>query len=251
MANKEIILSGVVIAKNNEELLKDCIASLSFCDEIIVVDGGSTDGTVSLAKKLGARVVKGALDNFSRQREIGKNEAKGKWILYIDTDERVSHELKEQILYTISNEKEIHAFRIKRQNYYLGNHPWPKIEKLERLFQKKYLNGWHGRLHETAMVEGEIGELNGLLLHYTHRNLSSMLAKTIEWSGYEAQLRLESKHPKMTWWRFPRVMLTAFYDSYIRQGGWKMGTAGLIESMYQAYSMFITYARLWELQQKK
>lgn len=251
MVNKEIVLSGVVIAKNSEDVIKDCIISLSFCEEVIIVDGGSTDRTVPLAKKLGAKVVKGVGNNFSKQREIGRNESKGKWILYIDTDERVSEELKKEILHVVSHEKIIHAFRIKRQNYYLGNHPWPKIEKLERLFQKKYLKGWYGTLHETAMVEGEMGELDGLLLHYTHRNLSSMLAKTIEWSGYEAQLRADAHHPKMTWWRFPRVMLTAFYDSYIRQGGWKIGTAGLIESMYQAYSMFITYARLWELQQKK
>jgi len=251
MTNKEIMLSGVVIAKNNEKLLGDCIASISFCDEIIVVDGGSTDGTVQLAKKLGARVVQGAHDNFSRQREIGKEEARGKWILYIDTDERVSQALTEEILQTISTENGTHAFRLKRQNYYLGNHPWPTVEKLERLFQKKYLKGWYGTLHETARVEGEIGELHGILSHYTHRDLSSMLAKTIEWSGYEAQLRLDAHHPKMTWWRFPRVMLTAFYDSYIRQSGWKVGIVGLIESMYQAYSMFITYARVWEMQQKK
>ena len=78
-----------------------------------------------------------------------------------------------------------------------------------------------------------------------------MLDKTIEWSKVEAETRFQMNHPKMTWWRFPRVMITAFLDSYFRQGGYKIGVAGLIESVYQAFSIFVTYARLWELQQKK
>ncbi len=78
-----------------------------------------------------------------------------------------------------------------------------------------------------------------------------MLNKTIEWSNEEAMARLESNHPKMTWWRFPRVMITAFLGYYVKQGGWKVGTAGLIESIYQSFSAFVTYARLWELQREK
>jgi hypothetical protein len=66
----------------------------------------------------------------------------------------------------------------------------------------------------------------------------------------EANLRIQANHPKMSWWRFFRVMFTAFYGSYIKQEGWRAGTAGLVESIYQAFSMFITYAKLWEKQQK-
>ena len=77
-----------------------------------------------------------------------------------------------------------------------------------------------------------------------------MISKTIEWSQIEAELRFNANHPKITWWRFPRVMLSAFFDSYIKQGGWRVGTAGIIESIYQAFSIFITYAKLWEKQLK-
>ena len=75
-----------------------------------------------------------------------------------------------------------------------------------------------------------------------------MLNKTIEWSSAEAMLRYNAGHPQMTWWRFPRVMLTAFFDSYIKQQGFRAGAIGLIESIYQSFSIFITYAKLWELQ---
>ncbi len=243
-------LSGIIIAKNGAYLLKDCIESLHFCDEVVLVDAGSTDNTVTLAKQLGARVVRGTDVDFAKQRNIGMQEAKGEWLLYIDTDERVSPQLKEQILAAIQKDS-YDAFRVKRKNFYLGNYPWPKIEQLERLFKKSHLEGWFGKLHETAKVHGRIGDLHGFLFHYTHRNLTSMLEKTIQWSQTEAQLRLDTNHPRIVTWRLIRVMLTGFFDSYIKQGGWKAGTMGLIESMYQSYSMFITYARLWEMQQKK
>jgi len=77
-----------------------------------------------------------------------------------------------------------------------------------------------------------------------------MVDKTLGWSKTEAELRFDSNHPKITWWRFPRVMISAFVNSYIIQGGWRVGTAGLVESIYQAFSIFITYARLWEKQLK-
>ena len=242
-------LSVIIIAKNAEGLIEDCIKSVAFADEIIVIDDGSTDETKEVAKKLGARIVEKITKSFAEKRNIGLKEAKGEWVLYIDTDERISSELKQTIVHAI-NSSEYAAYKLQRQNYYLGNHSWPKIEQLERLFKRSNLNEWYGELHESPRVEGGIGILDGYLLHYTHRDLSSMLAKTIEWSDKEAKLRFDAHHPRMTLWRFPRVMITAFYDSYCKQQGYKVGTMGLIESMYQAFSMFVTYAKLWELQQK-
>lgn len=244
-------LSALIIAKNSEELIKDCIASVKFCDEIIVVDGHSTDTTRELARSLGAVVVEGSPDNFSKQRMIGLEKAKGEWVLYIDTDERVSPELAQEIREKVGSTSQISAYKLKRKNFYLGNNEWPKIEKLERLFRKKNLKSWYGKLHESPEFAGQIGELNGFLLHYTHRDLFTMLAKTNQWSEIEAKLRFDAKHPPIVWWRFFRVFLTGFIDSYIVQSGWKVGTAGLIESIYQGFSMFVTYAKLWEMQQKE
>lgn len=248
-------LSAIILTKNSENLIADCIESVrGLADEIIVIDDSSSDRTADLSRRLGARVEipKSTLKKFSQKRNFGLNKAKNKWIFYIDVDERVSRELKESILEVIVQpQSEYHAYKMLRKNYYFGGHEWPYIEKPERLFKKTSLLEWQGDIHETPVVKGKIGELKGFLLHYTHRDLTSMVNKTIVWSEIEAQLRLKAHHPPMTWWRFPRVMLSAFYDSYIRQQGYKAGTAGLIESVYQSFSMFITYARLWELQQKK
>jgi len=247
-------LSVIIIAKNAENLIQDCLDSVEFCDEIVVVDGGSIDRTNEIAKKAGAKIIKGVEKNFAEMRNTGLHAAKGEWILYVDTDERVSPELEKSIKYkvlSIKHSEEVVAYKIRRKNFYFGNHEWPYIETLERLFKRNALQGWHGALHESPIVKGEVGLLDGYLFHYTHRDLSSMIEKTLMWSQVEAELRFKNNHPKMTWWRFPRVMVTAFYDSYCRQKGYKAGTVGLIESMYQAFSMFITYARLWELQSKK
>ena len=244
-------LSAVIIARNAEDTIADAISSSSFVDEVVVIDGNSSDKTPQISKQHGAHVYSLDSDNFSEMRNYGIEKAKGEWILYVDSDEKITDVLRKNILSAVNKHNSFAAYRILRKNFYLGNYEWPHIEKLERLFKKENLKKWYGQLHESPLVDGKIGELEGYLLHFSHRDLSSMLSKTIEWSKVEADLRLKANHPHMTWWRFPRVMIQAFFNSYILQKGWKVGTAGIIESIYQAFSMFITYARLWEMQEKK
>lgn len=243
------LISGIIIAKNAQDIISDALSSLSFCDEIIVVDNNSTDETVKTAKSFGARVVKGIDGDFAKSRNIGLESAEGKWVLYIDSDERIDSVLQTSILKAVATDTYTH-YSLKRKNFYLGKNPWPKIESFQRLFLRSKIKKWDGKLHETPIVEGKSGLLDGYLLHYTHRDLESMLDKTIAWSAIEAQLRFDTNHPRIVIWRLIRVMITGFWNSYITQGGWKAGTMGFIESMYQSYSMFVTYARLWEMQQK-
>lgn len=245
-------ISAIVITRNEERRIARCLSSLSWVDEMIVVDNGSTDNTREIAKRHGATVVSaGDSRDFSTLRNLGKEKARDGWLLYIDADEVVSKELAKEIAEVISHKSQvISGYEIRRKNYYLG-HEWPGDEHILRLMRRDTLIEWYGELHETARVNGEIRRLNASLLHDTHRTLEEMVVKTNEWSEIEAILRLRSGHSPVVWWRFFRVMLTAFLDSFIRQGGWRVGVVGWIESLYQAFSMFITYAKLWELQQKK
>lgn len=242
-------LSGIIIARNEETMIGEALDSIAFCDEIIVIDNSSTDKTREIAENKKAKVYEIRTNDFSEIRNFGLSKAENGWVLYLDADERIDEELKSLIKGTISANTKYAAFFLKRKNFYFGKHEWPKIERLERLFKKEKLKEWKGKLHESPVVDGEIGKIEqGFILHFTHRDLESMLNKTIEWSTQEALLRYNSGHPKMTWWRFPRVMLTAFLDSYVKQGGYKAGVSGFVESMYQSFSMFVTYAKLWELQ---
>lgn len=244
-----IKISAIIIAKNEEDKIADCIDSLSFCSEILVINNASVDRTAEIAKRMGAKVFENDTVDFSKLRNFGLEKASMSWVFYVDADERVSVDLRKNIGNIL--DLTFSGYSVFRKNFYLGENAWPRIEKMQRLFFKEKLKGWKGALHESPILEGNIGQMEGYLFHYTHRNLSQMLKKTIEWSKIEANLRYESNHPKMTWWRFPRVMATSFFDYYFIQGGYKIGTAGLIESIYQSFSTFITYARLWEMQNKK
>jgi len=244
-------ISAIILTRDAENLLADCLKSVKFCNEIIVVDAGSKDRTLGIAKNNGARIVNSEPNDYAESRNLGLKIAMYDWILYIDTDERVNSELAKNIKNAISSSSDIAAFKLKRKNFYFGNHEWPYIEKLERLFKKEHLKGWYGKIHESPVVEGKVGLLDGYILHYTHRDLSSMVEKTLEWSKIEAELRFKANHPKMSWWRFPRVMMSAFLNSYIKQKGYKAGFVGILESTYQSFSIFVTYARLWELQNRK
>lgn len=250
---KRITLSVIIIARNDQKHLPACMASVAWADEIIVIDNESEDRTAAVAKKHGARVysVKGL--DFSQLRNVGAKRARGEWLLYIDTDETVTPELKKEIIETIQlfdPKTSPKAFFIKRINYYLG-HRWPYQDKMQRLLWKRALIEWHGALHESPKVKGETVTLDEPLIHKTHRTLDEMVEKTNKWSVMEADLRVRAKHPPVTWWRMARVFLTGFFGSFFGQAGYRAGTVGLIESMYQGYSMFITYGKLWEKQERQ
>lgn len=246
------MLSAVLIAKNEEKMIQDCIESLKFCNEIVVVDDGSEDRTAEIAKRFTDKVFKNEDKSkgfVEAVRKFAINKASGDWVLIVDADERITKELADEITEAIKSNK-YSGYKIVRKNYYLGNNPWPATEKMERLFKRDLIREWNWTLHGSPPVDN-LGELKEPMIHFTHSDLTSMLNKTIEWSDEEAKVRFNLKHPKMTWWRFPRVMLTAFLSYYVKQGGWRVGTAGLVESVYQSFSAFVTYAKLWELQNKK
>lgn len=241
-------ICAIIISKNEEEMIGECIDSLTFADEIIVVDGESTDGTAQVAKKKGANVIVHTFNDFSTQRTFALAQTKADWVVYIDADERVTNELAHELKNLIQSTT-YSAFKIRRVNHYLGK-PWPKEDLLERVFKKNRLKGWYGTVHESPSIDGEIGTATHPILHYTHRNLESMLEKTITWSDYEAKLRFDNHHPPITWWRVLRVGMTNFFEYFVAQKGFTAGTVGVIESVYQSFSMMITYCKLWELQRK-
>ena len=253
-------LSVIVITKDEEKLIKDCLESVrELADEIIVLDTGSTDRTIEIAKEKKAKIFsyKGEEMNFSAWRNEALKKAIGDWVFYLDADERVTKDLKEEIEKTIEEEK-FNAYAIPRQNYYLGKAvrfggSYPDYVK--RLFKRENHKGWKGELHEEPIFlsasggEGELGHLENPMIHLTHRNLSSMVEKTNKWSEIEAKLLYDAGHPEMVWWRFLRIMLTEFWYRGIKLQGFRDKDVGFIEVIFQVFSRFMTYAKLWEIQQ--
>lgn len=238
-------ITAVVITKNAEQVIKDCLKSISFADKTLVIDCNSTDKTVEVALKNKAQVVKTEFQDFATLRNLALKYVRTKWTMYADSDERVTDDLKKNILEIIATN--VSAISFNRKNYYLGK-PWPKSEVITRMFQTDKLKKWQGIIHESPVYTGSSVLANGELLHYTHRTIEEMLDKTITWSTFEAKLRYDNYHLPITWWRLIRVYLTGLFNSYLGEQGIRAGKIGLIESLYQGFSMYITYLKLWELQ---
>ncbi|MCJ7792459.1 MAG: glycosyltransferase family 2 protein [Candidatus Marinimicrobia bacterium] len=253
---KEKKLSVVIITRNEAKNIAACLQSVQWADEVILVDSGSTDKTREIAQKAGAKIISLPFKElaFAQWRNEGLKAAKGKWLLYVDADERVTPELKKEIETLIKGKPDVAAYQIPRRNYYLGKEvryggAWPNYVK--RLFLREKLKRWEQKLHEDPVFEGELGTLKNPLLHQAHQSLTAMMAKTSQWSKIEAELLDEAHHPPVTWWRILRMMLTEFWERGIKLQGWRDGTVGWIELIFQMFSRFATYAQLWELQQKK
>lgn len=254
-----MILSIVVLTRNAEEKLGDCLKSVKGLGEIIVLDGGSNDKTLEIAKKYGARIIKQKKGSYDTWRNQGKGEASGEWLFYIDPDERVTPELKKEIQnIVVAGPDALHsppnAYAIARRNFVFGKELhhggwWP--DYVIRLMRKDALVRWEGELHEQPKIRGEIGYLKHPFIHLKEDNLSDMVKKTNKWSEIEANLLFESGHPKMVWWRFTRPVTSEVFDRLIMKLGFLDGVEGVIFSVYQGYSVFMRYAKLWEIQRSK
>lgn len=245
-------LSAIIITRNEEKLIGECLLSLKdLASEIIVVDTGNTDSTNEIAKSFGARIVSTQDVDYSHYRNAGLQTAKGEWIFYLDADERVTPLLKKEIEQIISSMDKNHVYQIPRKNIYLGREMhyggWGH-DKVIRLFPKNLLSGYTGALHEQPKFKGELKTTIHEMVHYSHRDLSSMLDKTLVFTQFEAQLRLDANHPPMVWWRFLRVMTTEFWLRFVKLSARKDGVEGIIDGIFQVFNSFVIYARLWELQ---
>ncbi|HOX96119.1 MAG TPA: glycosyltransferase family 2 protein [Candidatus Woesebacteria bacterium] len=243
-------ISIIILAKNVPDEIVLAIKTSLFADEVIVVDSGSTDNTVEVCRKLGAKIVHSTGDSFSKWRNDGAKEAKGDWLLYLDSDERIPLKLAREIRSVIETPQH-QAYTISRYEIFLGKHltHWGDPLVL-RLMKKTALKRWEGKLHEQPKIEGSIGELRHQMVHLSHKNIDEKVPNTMNWSKSEARMLLDSGHPQMKGWRFVRIMLTEFWYRAVKQGLWRDGTEGWIEIIYQMFSKFLTYERLWEAQRK-
>ena len=238
------MISAIVLIGGtyDQKLLKRCLDSVSWCDEVIKVETNSGSGS------------------FAEWRNKGSKMAKGEWLLYVDTDEEITSDLQKEIEFTIYKDSIASrvqftksAYAIPRRNVFLGHEMrwggWSPDYVL-RLIKKDKLIEWQGNLHEQPKINGEVAHLNEPMIHVTHRNLSEMVEKTNDWSEIEAKLLYDSGHPKMVWWRFVSVAFREFWYRAVVKLGFLDGPVGIIEIIFQMFSRMITYTKLWEMQLK-
>ncbi len=243
-------ISAVIITYNEEKRLEAALKSLvDVVDEIIVVDRYSDDDTVKLARKYTDRVFLRRWTNFSDQKNYGNTKAKFPWILSLDADERLSPELREEIIRLKEREPEYSGFGIPRRVFYLGrwvrHTVWNPDLKI-RLFRRDKAR-WEGEyVHEDLVIEGGVKKLKGSLYHFTYRNIADHLRRMNIFSDLGAQ-KLYAKNKKCRWFHLTLLPFFRFLKSYFLKLGFLDGFAGFVISVLDGYTGFITYAKLKEI----
>lgn len=238
-------LSALVITRNEEEMLPECLASLAFADEIVVVDSGSTDRTAELAEAAGAKVLTHEFRGHAAQKNWGLRQLAHDWAIVLDADERVPAELAAEIRARVADPDRA-GYWIRRRNTFLGREitgcGWQR-DKVLRLFDRRAGHYEEKLVHEEVRLPSEAGHLRHALTHHSCRDLGTWLEKTERYAALGArEARRKGRGPKLGD-LFVRPGLR-FLKQWAFQGGYRDGIEGLILCATSAYSVFLKYAYL-------
>ncbi|MBT8378121.1 MAG: glycosyltransferase family 2 protein [Ignavibacteria bacterium] len=240
-------ISVIIIAKNEAKNIAECISSVKWAEEIIVVDAESTDETIETAKKFTDKVYIKKWEGYVPQKKYALSLAKNQWVLSIDADERVTDELKTEIEHLIDNS--VDGYKIQRRNFLFNKEikscGWGTDYQL-RLFKKDKTSLTDRLVHEAFIANGKIEKLRQPILHYTFSTFADFFAKINRYTTLRAQELFEEKR-KVNGWIIISRSIIAFFQFYIFKRGYKDGIHGLIISLLHSISTLLNYVKLWEL----
>ncbi len=246
-------LSVLIVTQNQAHQIAECLASVAWADEIVVVDAFSTDGTAEIARRLGARVVQHRWEGFAKQRKVALEHATGDWCLAVDSDERVTPELREEIERVLQKEGEGHAgFYIARKSYFLNrwirHAGWYPGYQL-RLFRRERASVTEKNVHEGFVVDGSVGFLQNPMLHFTQPTLEVAYDRVNIYTTLEAKDRLDRKRVRTR--DFVLHPVSAFLRKYVSQKGFLDGLHGFVLSAISALYNMLLYMKIWEFQHQE
>ena len=247
------MISVAIITFNEEDRLPLTLESVKdLADEIIIVDSGSTDGTLKIAENFGAKTFQNNWNGFSNQKNIALEKCTNDWVLSLDADEVLTKELLSEIKEVIANSS-TYSYSINRKTYYLGkllNNMWQPDYQL-RLVNKKNNPRWNGNLvHEGIEVDCEIKKLKNHLIHYSYRDLNDHFTKMIKYAELASQ-ELVKKEKKPSTIKLLINPIVKFKKQYFLKGGYKDGVPGLVASISSIIYTFMKYAYLFEKSREK
>lgn len=245
----EARVSVCIITLNEEQNIRECLESVRWVDEIVVIDSGSKDRTVPICEEFGARVYQQPFKGFRDQKNDALDKVSHEWILTIDADERVTDSLRDEISTLIKSSSEIDGYFIPRINFYgtkcikhSGWHP----DYVLRLW-KKSKGRWIGKnVHEKAEVNGKVGYCQGTLNHYSYRNVSDYLKRIDHYSSLSAQEKF-LRGKRFSTLRLLFKPILRFLKSYLWKLGFLDGTEGVIIAVSSGYLTFMEEVKLREL----
>ncbi len=250
MPQEKLPISAVVITKNEERNIEDCLHSVAFCAEIVVVDSFSDDRTVEIARRYTDRVEQRRWNGINEQREYAKGLASHEWVLDLDADERISPELAEEIARLDLAAAMPDGYEMPRYAFYLGR--WIKHggwypDRKMRLYRKAKGRFIDNDPHDTLEFSGTVGRLHGEIQHFTYPNgISDQLKQINTFSTARAELYRRHGRRSSLFQMLLRPVWK-FVNTYFLRGGFLDGRAGLMISALSAYNVFATWAKLWEL----
>lgn len=250
---KKIKLSAVILARNEEDNIGECTNTLSFCDEIVVIDDYSEDATSEIAKQLGAKVFRHSLEsNYAKQRNYALTKARGEWVFFVDADERVGKNLATEVVQIINDPTlDYEGLIVKRHDLM-----WGKLVKYGEIgsvrllrIAKRNSGTWKRRVHEVWEITGRTYLLKNPLLHNPHPSLSVFIGDVNIRSGLHAQANMnegkKSSILKIILW--PTFK---FVKSYIIKMGFRDGLEGIVIALVMSFHSFLSWGKLWLLQRK-
>jgi len=246
-------VSVYVLTFNNSPTVERCLKSLSWADELIVVDSFSTDDTYETCKKYTEKVYQRRWTGHRDQYQYAADLTTHSWIMFVDADEEVPWELAEEIRRTLDGGVEgIDGFFVYRRTYYLGRWirygGWYPDGEIRLCRREK--GRWEGGLHARIVVDGEIGYLKNEYLHYTYRDISDQIQTIDKYSRIAAQDMLEKGEP-FSLFKLLFHPPFRFLKEYFFKEGFRDGLPGLVIVVSTMFYVFIKYAKLWELRLEK
>ncbi|HEX9934440.1 MAG TPA: glycosyltransferase family 2 protein [bacterium] len=237
-------VSAVLIVFNEERNLAACLESVKWADEVIVVDGHSTDRTPELARQSGAKVYQNTFSGYGPQKQFALERAACGWILSIDADERVTPKLRDEILKVLDKSSGVDGFEIPFKNVFFGK--WLKHSGLYpdyhlRLFRRTAAEFTSAKIHESVLVRGRVGRLNHPMLHCSYPTVASYVQKM---NRYTALLAEGGATFRLNHMLFSPV--SKFFRLYLGRRGYLDGFTGLVYCLLAAFFNFVKDAKAWE-----
>lgn len=246
-------ISAVVITKNEAENIRECLASLQWVDEIVIVDAESTDATVTLAKAFTSNIFVRHWEGYAAAKSFALSQCAGDWVLWVDADERVTPELREEIQAKLAENPAVDGFEMPRLANFLGRwmlHGGWYPGYVLRLFRRSAGRFNTKQVHEGVQVDGKIGRLTHHLLHYTDRHLRHYFEKFNRYTSLAAE-GLHAQGQRFHLWDLLFRPPWFFLRMYIFKTGFLDGLQGFILACLSAAYVFTKYAKLWEMRQRE
>lgn len=252
---EKIKITVAVITKNEERHIAKCLASVAWADDVVVVDGFSTDKTIDIAKSLGARVVEHKFTgSFADERNTGNQNAKYDWVLHIDADDIATDDFRKKLSEALSGNTGEVIYKFRRRNFFLGHsmdhggfHHY-----IPNLVNRKHVK-YEGDVHEVPVYKGAMGAIDADINHYPFDSIDQFIQRQNRYAGIAAGKMLETEgvlNERLIKRGLVNKTFKVFWKSYVKKQGYKDGIYGLVFGMLFAFINFLKWAKYWELVKK-